>query len=76
MNEMETISVVINGIGLSAACGFRIFVLFLLSVLPQSMASLLLASGFEWMGGYYAMIAFASATALEVIAYYVLGLTI
>ncbi len=71
MNEMETILAVITGIGLSAACGFRIFVPLLALSLATKYGLITLASGFEWMGGYYAMIAFASATVLEVIAYYV-----
>jgi hypothetical protein len=71
MNEMETILAVITGIGLSAACGFRIFVPLLALSLATKYGLITLASGFEWMGGYYAMIAFASATVLEVIAYYI-----
>ena len=68
---METVLAVITGIGLSAACGFRIFVPFLALSLATKFGLLTLAPGFEWIGGYYAMIAFASATVLEIIAYYV-----
>jgi len=71
MSQMETILAVITGIGLSAACGFRIFVPFLALSLATKYGLLTLAPGFEWIGGYYAMIAFASATVLEIIAYYV-----
>ena len=67
---METILAVITGIGLSAACGFRIFVPLLALSLASIYGYINLASGFEWIGGYYAMIAFASATVLEIIAYY------
>jgi hypothetical protein len=69
--EMETILAVITGIGLSAACGFRIFVPLLALNLASMYGYLNLAPGFEWIGGYYARIAFASATILEIIAYYI-----
>jgi hypothetical protein len=71
MNHMETTLAVITGIGLSAACGFRIFVPLLALNLASMFGYLHLAHGFEWIGGYYATIAFASATVLEIIAYYV-----
>ena len=71
MNHMETILAVITGIGLSAACGFRVFVPLLALNLASIYGYIHLAQGFEWIGGYYATIAFASATILEIIAYYV-----
>ena len=71
MNHMETTLAVITGIGLSAACGFRVFVPILALSLATKYDYLTLAPGFEWIGGNYAMIAFASATVLEIIAYYV-----
>ena len=71
MNHMETILAVITGIGLSAACGFRIFVPLLVLSIANKYGYLALAPGFEWIGDNYALIAFASATALEIIAYYI-----
>jgi hypothetical protein len=71
MNHMETILAVITGIGLSAACGFRVFVPLLALNLASMFGYIHLAQGFEWIGSYYATIAFASATILEIIAYYV-----
>ena len=68
---METILAVITGIGLSAACGFRIFVPLLFLNLASMYGYIHLTSGFEWIGGYYATITFALATVLEIIAYYV-----
>jgi hypothetical protein len=67
----ETILAVITGIGLAAACGFRIFVPLLLLNLASMYGFIHLTSGFEWIGGHYATIAFALATALEIAAYYV-----
>lgn len=59
------------GIGLSAACGFRVFV----PLLALSIASLggwvPLSGSFEWMGTIPAMVVFATATILEVAAYYI-----
>jgi hypothetical protein len=67
----ETILAVITGIGLSAASGFRIFLPFLALNLASLWGYVGLAPGFEWISGYYATIALASATALEITAYYV-----
>jgi len=71
MNQMEMILAVITGIGLSAACGFRIFVPLLAISVATKYGLITLAPGFEWMSGHYAMVAFASATIVEIIAYYV-----
>src|SRR5947207_9474748 len=59
------------GIGLSAACGFRVFVPLLVVSIASYTGHLHLSSGFEWMGSTAALIAFATATALEIAGYYV-----
>jgi hypothetical protein len=67
----ETIISVCLGLGLSAACGFRVFVpLLVLSVAAHS-GHLSLGEGFDWIGSNPALIAFAMATGLEVAGYYV-----
>ena len=71
MEHTKIILAVITGIGLSAACGFRIFVPLLLLNLASMYGYINLTSGFEWIGGYYATITFAIATVLEITAYYV-----
>lgn len=59
------------GLGLAAACGFRIF-LPLLALGAAARAELVpLAGGFEWLATTPALGAFAIATALEIGAYYV-----
>ncbi|MCK5595837.1 MAG: DUF4126 domain-containing protein [Candidatus Eisenbacteria sp.] len=68
---MEIALSVLIGIGLAAACGFRVFVPFLVVSIAAMSGHLELAPGFEWMGTYYALVAFAAATLLEVAAYYV-----
>jgi hypothetical protein len=71
MAELELILSICLGIGLSAACGFRVFV----PMLGVSAAALSghvgLAPGFEWLGTWPALACFATATVLEVAAYYV-----
>lgn len=59
------------GLGLAAACGFRVFLpLFLISLMSH-LGFLGLAGTFEWMASWPALIAFGTATLLEVAAYYV-----
>jgi hypothetical protein len=59
------------GIGLSAACGFRVFVPLLGIGLAARFGGLAIAGGFEWMASDAALLAFAVATILEVLAYYI-----
>jgi hypothetical protein len=68
---METVIMIIVGIGLSAACGFRIFVPLLVMNLASLNGYLQLAPGFEWVGGTPATIIFATATVVEIFAYYI-----
>jgi hypothetical protein len=59
------------GIGLAAACGFRVFLPLLAVSAAAHVGYLDLAAGFQWMSGTPALIAFATATVLEILAYYV-----
>lgn len=68
MNEVLSVAL---GIGLAAACGFRVFVPLLFVSLAAKAGKLTLIPSFQWMGTDTAMIAFAIATALEVGAYYI-----
>jgi hypothetical protein len=68
---METVMAICVGIGLSAACGFRVFVPLLVMNIAALSGHLALAHGFEWIGSYPALVAFAVATAVEVAGYYV-----
>ena len=68
--ETTLVSIAI-GLGLAAACGFRIFVPLLLISLASRGGHLELAESFEWMGSTPALIAFGTATVLEIGAYYV-----
>jgi hypothetical protein len=68
MQELLSICV---GIGLAAACGFRIFVPFLIVSIAATTGHLSLAQPFQWMASYPALITFSVATALEIGGYYV-----
>lgn len=69
--EMETLLSICIGIGLSAACGFRVFVPLLMMSIAAKAGHLTLAPGFEWINTYPAMITFGAATALEIAGYYI-----
>ena len=68
---METLLGVAVGLGLSAACGFRVFVPLLAMNLASLTGHLHLASGFTWIGNSSATVAFATATIIEVFGYYI-----
>ncbi len=74
MDEGQSVSALISiavGLGLAAACGFRVFVPLLVASVAGHTGQLPLAGGFEWVGSLPALVAFATATALEIGAYYV-----
>jgi len=68
---IETLLGIAVGIGLSAACGFRVFVPLLVMNLASLTGHLHLSPGFEWIGSEYTTIAFGIATIVEVLAYYI-----
>lgn len=68
---METLLSICVGIGLSAACGFRVFVPLLVMNIATLSGHLTLAHGFEWIGSYPALVAFSVATCLEIAGYYI-----
>jgi hypothetical protein len=59
------------GLGLAAACGFRVFVPLLVLSLASRGGYVPLSPGWEWLGSNGALIMLASATVVEVLAYYV-----
>ena len=68
---LETFLSFLIGIGLSASCGFRVFVPMLVMSIAAISGHLTLASGFQWIGTYPALAAFAVATAAEIGGYYI-----
>src|SRR6476469_2476307 len=68
---LDTLLSICLGVGLAAACGFRVFVPLLVTSIAAQTGHLALAGGFHWIGTRPAMIAFGVATVLEILAYYV-----
>jgi Domain of unknown function (DUF4126) len=68
---MEILLSIFLGIGLSAACGFRVFVPLLVMSIASLSGHLNLSHGFQWIGTYPAFIVFATAAIFEVAAYYI-----
>jgi uncharacterized protein DUF4126 len=72
--DKSTLDVIVSlclGLGLSAACGFRVFV----PLLGLSVAAMVNyvepAAGWEWVGTWPALICLVTATLLEIGAYYI-----
>src|SRR5690606_33746104 len=61
----------IAGVGLAAACGFRVFVPLLVMGLAARSGSLPLAANMQWVGSDVTIIMLAAATTLEILGYYV-----
>ena len=59
------------GLGLSAACGFRVFLPPLVAGIAAKAGYLNLAEGFQWLGSSPALIAFGVAATCEILAYYI-----
>lgn len=71
MNSIEPILGALMGLGLAAACGFRVFVPLLIISVAQASGHVTLGQSFEWMGSPVAMVMFGTATILEISAYYI-----
>jgi hypothetical protein len=59
------------GIGLSAACGFRIFVPLLVMSFAANAGHINLSDGFDWIATWPAFVCFLTATILEIAVYYI-----
>jgi hypothetical protein len=68
---MEPLVAAIVGIGLAASCGFRVFAPLLVVSVAAKSGYVELSDGFAWLGTWAALTAFAIATLLEIVAYYV-----
>jgi hypothetical protein len=67
---VETALSLCLGVGLSAACGFRVFVPLLIMSIASLTGHLTLAPGFAWIATYPALVAFSVATVTEIAAYF------
>jgi len=74
MTGDDTLSIVFavcTGLGLAAACGFRVFLPLLALSVAARADQLTLAEGFAWIGSTPALVVFAVAAAVEIAAYYI-----
>jgi hypothetical protein len=68
---MDSLLAAILGVGLAASCGFRVFVPLLVASAATHAGYLDVASGFDWLATWPALIAFAVAAAVEIGAFYI-----
>lgn len=69
--EKELITALLLGLGLSASCGFRVFVPMLVASIAVRTGFLPVNESFEWLSSGMAVACFAAATITEIIAYYI-----
>jgi hypothetical protein len=69
--SFETLLSVCLGLGLAAACGFRIFIPLLVMSVASFSGHLEISGQFAWIASLPAVITLAVATALEIGAYYI-----
>lgn len=70
-DAMDPLLGIAVGLALSAAAGLRVFVPLLLTGVTARLGSITLTPGMAWIGSDVALVAFSTATVLEVGAYYV-----
>ncbi len=68
MDSVETFLGILTGLGLSVACGFRVFIPPLILSIAAQTGNLELADSFKWLGEWPALIVFSVATVCEIIA--------
>lgn len=69
--EKEFITAIFLGIGLSASCGFRVFVPMLIASIAARAGFLPVSESFEWLASGTAIACFGAATISEILAYYI-----
>lgn len=69
--EKELITAICLGIGLSASCGFRVFIPMLIASIAARTGFLPVSESFEWLASGTAIACFSAATLSEIIAYYI-----
>jgi hypothetical protein len=70
-SPLPTILGIAMGLGLAAACGFRVFVPLLVAGLAGRFGHLPLSGSFTWVASTPALILLGSATLFEIAAYYI-----
>ena len=70
-SDHKIILSLVMGLGLSACCGFRVFVPLLAASIATKMGVLHLGGGFQWMSSTTAIVCFGAATIFEIAGYYI-----
>lgn len=70
-SDHKIILSLVMGLGLSACCGFRVFVPLLAASIATKMGVLHLGDGFQWMSSTTALVCFGAATIFEIAGYYI-----
>lgn len=68
---VDTVASIFAGVGLAAACGFRVFVPLLVLSIAATLGAVPLSNDFSWLATTPALVALATATVMEIAAYYV-----
>ncbi|MFZ2657922.1 MAG: DUF4126 domain-containing protein [Victivallales bacterium] len=68
---VSIVTAICLGVCLSAACGLRVFLPFLVVSIAAKCGMLELRDSWLWIGSWPALIAFSTATVVEITAYYV-----
>lgn len=71
--NLETLLGILTGLGLSAACGFRVFVPLLVASIAVRSGAVQVADDFAWIGSIPAIVCFSVATACEIAGYFLPG---
>ena len=71
METWELVLSIIVGVGLSAACGFRVFIPPLVMCIAAKAKHVSFDADFAWMGSDVALVTFSIAAVLEICAYYI-----
>jgi len=69
--EKEIIIAIAIGIGLSASCGFRVFVPMLVASIAARTGIFPAQEGFQWLASWPAIFCFGTATVFEILGYYI-----
>lgn len=68
---MENVLAICMGLGLAAACGFRVFVPMLITSIAVHSGHLHVMPSMQWLGSTPALVSLSLATALEIGGYYI-----
>lgn len=71
MENIDIITAIAIGIGLSASVGFRVFIPLLVASIAARTGIYPVQDSFQWLASWPAIVAFSTAAIFEIIAYYI-----